>query len=156
MKITEDTTRPVDGHYEVGKLWKKDERWFPNNIAMARQHLESLRHRLLRLGNEEMANKYHEVMDSYISSGFARKLSEKELAKDSNTQWYLPHHLLTSPTKPGKMRIVFDAAAEYEGTSLKQEVPVLKAWLLLPLPPLNSNIWKKWWADNCQFGVCNF
>ena len=50
-----------------------------------------------------MAIKYREVMDSYISSGFACKLSEKELAKDSNTQWYLPHHPVTSPTKPGKV-----------------------------------------------------
>ena len=69
-----------------------------------------------------MAIKYHEVMDSYISSAFARKLSERELAEDSNTQWYLPHQPVTSPTKPGKVRIVFDAAAEYEGTSLNKNL----------------------------------
>ena len=65
-----------------------------------------------------MATKYREVMKSYISNGFARKLSEEELSKESSTHWYLPHHPVTSPTKPGKVRIVFDAAAEHEGTSL--------------------------------------
>ena len=122
MQIIEDTTRLVDGRYEVGMLWKKDERWFPNNLVMARQRLESLRRRLTRSGNEEMAIKYREVMDSYVRSGFARKLSEKELAKESSTHWYLPHHPVTSPTKPGKVRIVFDAAAEYEGTSLNKNL----------------------------------
>ena len=122
MQIIEDTTRLVDGRYEVGMLWKKDERWFPNNLVMARQRLESLRRRLTKSGNEEMAIKYRELMDSYIRSGFARKLSEKKLAKESSTHWYLPHHPVTSPTKPGKVRIVFDAAAEYEGTSLNKNL----------------------------------
>lgn len=122
MQIIEDTTRLVDGRYEVSMLWKKDERWFPNNLVMARQRLESLRRRLTKSGNEEMAIKYREVMDSYIRSGFARKLSEKKLAKESSTHWYLPHHPVTSPTKPGKVRIVFDAAAEYEGTSLNKNL----------------------------------
>jgi len=105
MQIIEDITRLVDGRYEVGMLWKKDERQFPNNLVMAKQRLESLRRRLTKSGNEEMATKYREVMDSYISSGFARKLSEKELATESSNHRYLPHHPVTSPTKPGKVRL---------------------------------------------------
>ena len=69
-----------------------------------------------------MAIKYREVMDSYISRGFARKLSEKELAKESSTHWCLPHHPVTFPTKPGKVHIVFDVAAEDEGTSLDKNL----------------------------------
>ena len=69
-----------------------------------------------------MAVKYREVIDNYISSGFARKLSKEELNKVSNTHWYLPHHPVTSPTKPGKVRTVFDAAAECEGTSLNKNL----------------------------------
>ena len=49
-------------------------------------------------------------------------MSEKEVAKESSTHWYLPHHPVTSPTKPGKVPIVFDAAAEYEGTSLNKNL----------------------------------
>ena len=122
MQIIEDTTRLVNGRYEVGMLWRRDERWFPNNLVMARQRLQSLRRRLMNSGNEEMAINDREVMDSYISSGFSRKWSEKELAKESSTHWYLPHYPITSPTKPGKVRIVFAAAAEYEGTSLNKNL----------------------------------
>ena len=40
MQIIEDTTRLVDGRSEVGMLWKKDERQFPNNLVMAKQRLD--------------------------------------------------------------------------------------------------------------------
>ena len=46
-----------------------------------------------------MAINYREVMGSYISSGFAYKLSEK-LAKKSSAHWYLPHHLTFHLTFP--------------------------------------------------------
>ena len=61
LKIIEDTTRLVGGHYEVGLLWKNDERMLPNNHTMANQRSESLRRRLTKLGNEQMAIKYREV-----------------------------------------------------------------------------------------------
>jgi len=63
MQIIEDTTLLVDGRYEVYMLWKKDERWFPNNLFMARQRLESLKRHLTKSGNVEMAIMYREVMD---------------------------------------------------------------------------------------------
>ena len=122
VKIIKNTTRSVDGRYEVGMLWKEKEREFPNDVAMTKHRLQCLRHHLTKPGNEEMAVKYREVMDSYLSSGFARKLSEEELNKESKTHWYLPHHPETSPTKPGKVRIVFDAAAECEGISLNKNL----------------------------------
>ena len=89
---------------------------------MAKHRLQCLRRRLTKPANEKMVVKYCEVMHSYISSGFICKLSEEELKKESKAHWYPPHHPVTSPTKPGKVRIVFDAAAECEGTSLNKNL----------------------------------
>ena len=122
VKIIENTTCCMNGRYEVGMLWKEKEPEFPNNVAMANHCLQGLRRRFTKPGNEEMAVKYRKVMDSYLSSGFARKLSEGELNKESKTHLYLPHHPVTSPTKPGKVRTVFDAAAECQGTSLNKNL----------------------------------
>ena len=71
-----------------------------------------------------MANKDRKEMNGYICKGLAlaRKLSEEELSKERGTCWYLPHHPVTSPTKPWKLRIVFDAAAEFEETSLTKNL----------------------------------
>lgn len=120
LKILEDTTRVVDGHYEVGLLWKEDQPQLPNNRTLAERRVDLLRRRLTKPGNEEMAAKYRAVMSEYISKGYARKLTPEEAAKESSRTWYLPHHPVMNPNKPGKLRIVFDAAAEYEGTSLNK------------------------------------
>ena len=46
--------------------------------------------------------------------------------------WYLPHHGVCHPNKPGKIRVVFDLSAEYKGICLKKE--------LLPRPDLTNQI----------------
>lgn len=122
LKILEDTTRIVDGHYEVGLLWKDDQPQLPNNRTLAEKRVELLRRRLTKPGNEEMAAKYRAVMSEYISKGYARMLTHEEAAKESSHTWYLPHHPVMNPNKPGKLRIVFDVAAEYEGTSLNKSL----------------------------------
>ena len=75
VKIIENTTRCMNGRYEVGMLWKEKEPEFPNNVAMANHCLQGLRRRLTKPGNEEMAVKYRTVMDSYLSSGFLSSAS---------------------------------------------------------------------------------
>ena len=56
-------------------------------------------------------------MSDYIEKGHARKLSLEETSRSGPRTWYLPHFGVTNVNKPGKIRIVFDAAAEQEGTS---------------------------------------
>ena len=40
----------------------------------------------------------------------------------SDKTWYLPHHPVFHPHKPGKVRVVFDTAAKYKGKSLNKEL----------------------------------
>ena len=44
----------------------------------------------------------------------------------------LPHHAVYHPRKPGKIRVVFDCSAEFEGKSINKE--------LLPGPDLTNQI----------------
>lgn len=57
-------------------------------------------------------------MAAYIEKGYARKLSADEIAETSRRTWYLPHFGVTNSHKPGKLRLVFDAAASIDGVSL--------------------------------------
>ena len=61
-------------------------------------------------------------MWSYIEEGHARKLKPEEASQPSDRRWFLPHHAVTNPNKPGKVRIVLDAAAKYKGTSLNDKL----------------------------------
>lgn len=50
------------------------------------------------------------------------KLTPEEAAVTGPRTWYLPHFPVLNPNKPGKVRIVFDATAEYGGTSLNNNL----------------------------------
>ena len=56
-----------------------------------------------------------------IRDGYARKVMLDEMQQGSR-HWYLPHHSVTCPRKPDKLRVVFDAAARYRGTSLNDNL----------------------------------
>ena len=70
-------------------------------------------------------------MNDYIDKGYAVKLSEEEAARTSIHPWYLPHHGVINPNK-SKVRVVYDAAAKFEGTALNKE--------LLQGPLLNNTL----------------
>ena len=116
VKILEKTTRLVDGHFESALLWKSDDVSMPDNRLGALRRLEGTEASLRR--NPEKAERYKKIIDEYVNVGYARKLEDSEAAVASRKRWLLPHHAVSNPNKPGKIRIVFDAAAEFKRTSL--------------------------------------
>ncbi|XP_068719613.1 uncharacterized protein [Montipora capricornis] len=116
LKRLEETTifRADLDHYETGLLWKDEEVVLPNNRPLAERSLDK---------NSERAKAYYDTVESYIAKDYARKLSPTEIAtKVPKNTWYLPHHAVTNPNKPGKIRVVLDAAAPYKGTSLNDQL----------------------------------
>lgn len=72
-------------------------------------------------------------MNEYLSKGHAAKLTSGELLPtEEKFVWYLPHHPVFHPRKPGKVRVVFDCAANFLGVSLND--------MLLQGPDLNNNL----------------
>ena len=68
----------VDGHYEVGMLWKHDNLWLPNNRMTAVAKLCSLKRWLYT--DDQLCCKYRNFMDELLTKGYARKLTEDETA----------------------------------------------------------------------------
>ena len=123
LKNLEETTnfRADLGHYETGLLWKDEEVMLPNNRPRVEKRLANLERSLDK--DSESAKAHYDTVDTYIAKGYARKLSPTEtVAKEPKNTWYLPHHAVTNPNKPGKVRVVFDAAASYKGTSLNDQL----------------------------------
>jgi hypothetical protein len=120
LKILDKTVCMVNGHYEVGMLWKSEETWLPDNRNMAAAQLRTLRRKLDK--NAELRGKYKAFVDDYLEKGYARKLTVEETAGRTNKTWYLPHHGVFHPKKPGKIRVVFNAAALHDGVSLNNQL----------------------------------
>ncbi|KAK3739659.1 hypothetical protein QZH41_014205, partial [Actinostola sp. cb2023] len=120
MKEMESSVRKVDGYYEVGMLWKSTEPWLPDNRQMAEARLQSLKRKLER--NEHLHRKYRDFMNNLVAKGYAGKLTAEEAGEPSKKTWYLPHHAVFNPQKKDKIRVVFDAAALYNGVSLNNQL----------------------------------
>ena len=57
-----------------------------------------------------------------MAKGHARKLTPDESAIPTKKQWFLPHHAVLNPNKPGKVRMVMDAKAKYNNVSLNDKL----------------------------------
>ena len=115
----------VDGHYQIGLPWKYDEPFLPNNRCTAEKRLDYLKKRLER--DRELHAKYKATMEDYIAKGHAERIQVKETDKSDEALskkpiWYLPHHPVTHPQKPEKVRIVFDCAAKFRDASLNDQL----------------------------------
>lgn len=53
-----------------------------------------------------------------IKSGHAEVMSDPDLQVTGGHEWYIPHHGVFHPKKPGKLRVVFDCSAVHDGQSL--------------------------------------
>ena len=118
QKILDNDTKLVNNRYQVPMLWKDSSAALPNNYSIARKRFKFLETRLR--SNKVLYQRYREVIHQYIEKGYARKLTDEEANKSSQKTWYLPHHPVFNPNKPGKVRVVKDAAAECQGVSLNK------------------------------------
>lgn len=129
------TTKLLEnGHYEFGLFWKTDNVRLPNNYSAALRAL--IRNESRYLQDPLFAEKVKIEMDSLVASGFARKLEPHEEAGPEGRTWYLPYHAVRHPARPDKIRMVFDASASHDGTSLNKNF--LKGTELIT--NLNGNI----------------
>lgn len=116
-EILEKSTKTIDGGYETGLLWKKDDTVLPDSFEMAKQRLIKVENKMAK--DLIYAANYKTEMDKYINKGYAKPLSSiKSEANNLKKIWYLPHFGVINPNKPDKLRIVFDAAATSSNVSL--------------------------------------
>ena len=129
----------IDGHFKLPLLWRDKKEALPNNHQMAQRRLWLLKRKLLK--DERLLQRYYEVMEGYIENGYAELVDQQEAAPDDTPQiWYVPHHGVVNPKKPEKLRIVFDCAVQFQGSSLNDQLthitPTPKKLMILILQVL--------------------
>ena len=107
--------------YEVGLLWADDNPNLPNNYYSAYQQFLSMERRLSK--DPELKEAYKDTIEKDLENHFVRKLEQEEVVSTENDmQWYLPHHPVKHPHKPGKVRRVCSAASKFKGVSLNDKL----------------------------------
>lgn len=129
ISIMEEGIRiKADGHCEMPLPFKEDRPSLPDNRRCAEHRLKCLRKRFEK--DKQYHKDYVAFMSETISRGDAEKVSREDINK--RPAWYIPHHGVYHPQKPGKIRVVFDCSAKFEGLSLNDH--------LLTGPELTNNL----------------
>ena len=96
----------------------------PNNKHNAHQRFQSLQRSF-----QKRPSMKEEFMQGILDNNHAELAPPLEKGKES---WYLPIFGVYHPQKPGKIRVVFDSSARFEGVSLNE--------VLLQGPNLNNSL----------------
>ena len=120
VDIWERSVEVVEGHYQLDIPFKSKLPNLPDNRSVAEKRLQSLAHRFRK--DPELHAKYKGGIQELLDKGYAEKVLDEEIGATPGQTWYLPHHNVVNENKPEKLRIVFDCAVAFGGTSLNKEV----------------------------------
>jgi len=82
---------------------------------MAEQRTFHLKRKFQR--DQVYATEYKGFMSDIIKKGYAEKVPPEDLQLENGKIWYIPHHGVYHKRKKS-IRVVFDCASSYKGTSL--------------------------------------
>ena len=108
----------LEDRFQVAIPWREEIPALPDNRETATKRLRSLEASMRK--RPEIAERYQEVFNANIEKGYIRKVESTEA---ESLGWYLPHFAVIREDKATtKVRIVYDAAATFQGTSLNDRM----------------------------------
>lgn len=111
LEIMQETCVLQDGHYTITLPC------IVNNKSLAEHRFRLLKKILLK--DFDLRVKYTTCIEDLLHKGYAKKAPAIDVP---GRTWYLPHHAVFHPAKPGKIRIVFDCSAKHRGSSLNNKL----------------------------------
>ena len=100
MGFMSDSIKLENDHYQLALPWRNAPSCLENNRSAVEHRLKLLKRRLSR--DQELKSKYTDYMGNLIKKGYATKAQPAEV---QGKTWYLPHHAVQHPAKPGKVRV---------------------------------------------------
>ena len=118
LKMLNESKSLENSHYKFCLPWKDDTSCLPYNRSMAEHRLKLLQRKFDR--DATYAERYTAQVQDYITKGYASPANPSHMQQ--GREWFIPHHGVVNPKKPGKVRVVFDAAARFRGVSLNDSL----------------------------------
>ena len=130
IQNAKETAKLKDGHYQISLPFKDHEAFVPNNKSQDPQHANWLKKKLER--DPKLSEDYKTFMADIMAKGYMRKVPLQQMNLEDGKLWYIPHYGVYHPHKPGKIRVVFNCLAKFNGVSLNSTLykgPDLILWL---------------------------
>ncbi|XP_036347859.1 uncharacterized protein LOC118757236, partial [Rhagoletis pomonella] len=110
----EQHTVRVGDRFQTSLLWKHPNMQLPDSLPMAQYRARCLLKKMQR--DPKLSEQLQVKIADYLRKGYARRMTSEDAAADR--YWYLPVFAVSNANKPGKVRLVWDAAATVNGVSL--------------------------------------
>ncbi|XP_070854987.1 uncharacterized protein [Drosophila suzukii] len=110
VEILEQTCQNKCGKYEVGLLRRNGLQRLRESRTTALKRLQCIRSKIL--SEPDLFTKIDDQIKNLLDKGYAKQLSDEEAKKEETRTRYLPIFIALNPNKPGKIRLVWDAAAK--------------------------------------------
>ena len=117
LTMMNESSRKVEKHYQLQLPLENPTTKLPNNRYLAKKRPLNLKKIFLK--HPDFFLDYKGFVKQLIDNRYTSK-SYKEAPK--NRTWYILHHGVYHPNKPGRIRRVFDCSAEFKGTSLNKNL----------------------------------
>ncbi|WP_253302436.1 DUF1759 domain-containing protein [Wolbachia endosymbiont of Psylliodes chrysocephala] len=114
LTVMEITTRRISDRFETGLIWRNHNLVTPESKTVALNRLFCNERKMDK--DLEFGKAYCEKIEDYLNKGYLKNVTNNDGNRDMSKLWYLPHFAVFN--KPGKMQVVFDAAAKSHGISL--------------------------------------
>ena len=122
LSVLKNDTFHDGERYIVPMLWNDKESTLPNNYFSSLAQLKSLEKRLDK--DPSLREKYAETIREDIQKGYVITVTAHDPKSRADREWYLPHHPVLNPNKPGKVRRVLNGASKCHGASLNKSLLV--------------------------------
>ena len=120
LSVLKNDTFHDGERYIVPMLWNDKESTLPNNYFSSLAQLNSLEKRLDK--DPSLREKYAETIREDIQKGYVITVKAHNLKSRADREWYLPHHPVLNPNKPGKVCRVLNGASKCHGASLNKSL----------------------------------
>ena len=118
MEMAEQGMRLDGSHLTIPLPFRREDALeMPQNRIMAEKRAIFQRKKMLK--DESYRRDYVDFVEKVIEKGYASKVSGSDFV--AKGKWYLPHHGVYNVNK-GKLRVVFDCSASFQGTSLNDQL----------------------------------
>ncbi|XP_043956787.1 uncharacterized protein LOC122822295 [Gambusia affinis] len=115
MEKVTSSLSSINGHYCMKLPVKHESVTMPCNKKLAEQRAINLKRKFQR--NPLFHDEYKTFISNMLEMGYAVQVPNQQLNRPDGRIWYIPHHGVYHPRKK-KLRVVFDCAASFQGTSL--------------------------------------
>ena len=111
LEIVKEGCRRESGHYVIPLPLREMNMGVSHSRVAALRRAVGLKRKLVK--DIELREHYEDCVNDMIAKGYAEKVSD-----GSGGNWYLAHFSVRHPSKPEKVRVVFDCAAKAGGIAL--------------------------------------